>query len=338
MSAEPAFLALAAHLKRQNYTFICPTPESHGKVVAKRIQDPERQDVKNLEDLFGWSLKADRNTIDRLLSLELLKQLLEASIIIHAESEDRFKSEYRLSNLYLPHIQDGTSVPQMYYIHSAFPTTQPDAVFFGPDTYLFLDFLTQASRYLGTNPRRAVVDVCCGSGAGAIHMARSLPSSTVIGLDLNPKALALGKINAKLAGCQVDFAESDLFAAVKSREDIDLVVSNPPYIASSEGSDVPMYAAGGAEQGLALPLRIVSEGIQVLAEGGLLMIYTGLPVFYEKPGHDPFLQRIREVEGAELVAYRIIHPDMFGEELSSPPYADTGRIQVVGAVMRRMRR
>jgi len=226
----------------------------------------------------------------------------------------------------------------MYYIHSSFPTTQSDAVFFGPDTYLFLDFLSQASRYLGTSPPRAVVDVCCGSGAGAIHMARSLPSSTVIGLDLNSKALTLGKINANLADCQVDFLESDLFAAVELRKDIDLVASNPPYIASSEGSDVPMYAAGGAEQGLALPLRIVSEGIQVLAEGGLLMIYTGLPVFYEKPGHDPFLQRIREVEGAELVAYRIIHPDMFGEELSSPPYVDTGRIQVVGAVLRKIRR
>lgn len=165
-------------------------------------------------------------------------------------------------------------------------------------------------------------------------MARELPESTVVGLDLNSKALALGQVNVKLADCRVEFMESDLFAAVDAREDIDLIISNPPYIAG----DVPMYAAGGAEQGLALPLRIVSEGTKVLAEGGLLVIYTGLPVSYKRPGHDSFLQRVREVEGAELVAYRIIHPDMFGEELSSPAYADTGRIQIVGAVIRKIKR
>lgn len=268
-----------------------------------------------------------------MLPPALLKQLLEASIVVPVEGQDALKSEYRVSNLYLPHIQDGTIPPQLYYVHSAFPTTQSDAVFFGPDTYFFLDFLTHASMYLPQNPR-AVVDVCCGSGAGAIHMARELPESTVVGLDLNSKALVLGQVNAKLADCRVEFMESDLFAAVDAREDIDLIISNPPYIAG----DVPMYAAGGAEQGLALPLRIVSEGIKVLAEVGLLVIYTGLPVSYKRPGHDSFLQRVREVEGAELVAYRIIHPDMFGEELSSPAYADTGRIQIVGAVLRKIKR
>jgi len=239
-----------------------------------------------------------------------------------------------VSNLYLPDIVDeGNSPPQFYYLHSAFPTKQDDAVFFGPDTYFFLNFLTEASKNLVNKRPRIIVDVCCGSGAGAIHMARQHPQSQSLGLDLNPKALDLGGVNCKLADCQVEFSESDLFAAVSSKKDIDLIVSNPPYIASSEG--VPMYAAGGGPQGLTLPLRIVEEGVQALADGGLLMIYTGVPISYERPRHDPFLERIRQTKSAKLVSYKIIHPDMFGEELSSPAYADTGRIQVVGAVLKK---
>ena len=258
----------------------------------------------------------------------------EASIIT-AEEDHLSKSNFRISDLYMPIIVIGERLNRLYYIHSAFPTTESDAVFFGPDTYFFLDFLTRESSYLPAERPRTVVDVCCGSGAGAIHLARRLPNSQVLGLDLNPKALSLGKINAKMADCYVSFAESDLFAAVKSQKDIDLIVSNPPYIASA-GNDIPMYAAGGAQQGLDLPLRIVKEGIEALANRGLVMIYTGVPISYRKPGHDPFLEQLRKIEGAELVSYKIIHPDMFGEELSSPAYADTGRIQVIGAVLRKL--
>lgn len=59
-TSEAAILALAAYLKQQNYTFICPTPESQQRVVAKRNEDPENRKVANLEDFYGWSLAADR--------------------------------------------------------------------------------------------------------------------------------------------------------------------------------------------------------------------------------------------------------------------------------------
>lgn len=59
-ATEAAFLALAAYLKQQNYSFICPTPESQQRVLAKRNQDPEKRKVANLEDFYGWSLAADR--------------------------------------------------------------------------------------------------------------------------------------------------------------------------------------------------------------------------------------------------------------------------------------
>jgi hypothetical protein len=47
------------------------------------------------------------------------------------------------------------------------------------------------------------------------------------------------------------------------------------------------------------------------------------------------LEKLKSVEDAELVEYTIIHPDMWPEEIGQGAYADVGRIQAVGAVLRR---
>lgn len=186
---------------------------------------------------------------------------------------------------------------------------------------------------------RTMIDVCCGSGAGAIHMARTYPEAQAIGLDLNPRALSMGGINAQLAGSAVQFYESDLYAAVPKdlvSPGIDLIVSNPPYIASSpDGEDLPIYADGGAEFGLGLSLRIVEEGMKILSSAGMIVVYTGVAISVADPGYDAFLEKLKSVEGAELVEYTILHPDMWPEEIGRGAYADVGRIQVVGAVLKR---
>ena len=243
-----------------------------------------------------------------------------------------------MSNLYLPSMPtlDNGTMP-LYYIHSSFPASA-DSVFFGPDTYLYTQFLRTAQHHLPQNLSSAI-DVCCGSGAGAIHLARTYPQARVLGLDLNPRALRLGGVNAYLAGAKVDYYESNLYAAVPDEHKtagIDLIISNPPYIASStDGKDLPMYADGGAEFGLDISLRIVEEGTKILSEKGVIIVYTGVAIPTADPGHDAFLEKLQAVKGAELVEYTILHPDMWPEEIGRGAYADVGRIQVVGAVLRR---
>jgi methylase of polypeptide subunit release factors len=252
-----------------------------------------------------------------------------------------WKSILRVSNLYLPHAGSSrqhtfNAAPSPLYFHSAFPTTASDSVFFGPDTYFFLDFLTAQLPQLQASPR-CIVDVCCGSGAGAIHLAKQFyPSSDVVGLDMNTKALELGLVNAAIADCrQITFLDSDLFAAISSRTDVDVIVTNPPYIATSNNAG-PVYSDGGGQQGLGLPLRIVEEGMRLLAEGGYLLIYTGVPIMYRRPGHDVFRESLEGMSGQELVSYVVLVADYFGEELSAEAYGDVGRIQLVGAVMRKV--
>jgi len=199
--------------------------------------------------------------------------------------------------------------------------------------YCFPSKLLPQAAKTSAQPRTAV-DVCCGSGAGALHITQHYPGTKVIGLDMNPRALELAPTNAKLHSCDVTFEYSDLFGAISSHKDVDLIVSNPPYIASSD-TDHPTYSAGGAQQGLELPLRIVKEGMQLLAPGGYLLMYTGVPIEYRRTGYDAFLEYLKALEGSELVSYVVIVPDYFGEELSEEAYVDVGRIQIVGCVVRK---
>jgi methylase of polypeptide subunit release factors len=178
----------------------------------------------------------------------------------------------------------------------------------------------------------SAIDVCCGSGAGAIHLARTYPRAKVLGLDLNPRALRLGGVNAHLAGAKVEYLESNLYAAVPHEDKnagIDLIAS------SADGKDLPMYADGGAEFGLDISLKIVEEGMKILSDKGVIIVYTGVAVPVSRPGHDAFFEKLQAVKGAKLAEYTILHPDMWPEEIGHGAYADVGRIQVVGAVLRR---
>jgi SAM-dependent methyltransferase len=267
----------------------------------------------------------------------LVESLREASIIT-SSPDGKVRSTIRVSNFYLPNIPNpNPNTSTLYYIHSSFPAAS-DSVFFGPDTYLFISFLQSMTRHFAQEPQ-SIIDVCCGSGAGAIHSARTWPNAEAIGLDLNSRALRLGGVNAQLAGAAVDFHESNLYAAVPDAlktNGVDLIVSNPPYIASSSsGEDLPIYADGGAEFGLDISLRIVEEGIKILSEKGMIVVYTGVAIPSANPGHDAFLEKLSSLDDVELVEYTILHPDMWPEEIGQGAYADVGRIQAVGAILRK---
>src|SRR5690606_28599440 len=120
----------------------------------------------------------------------------------------------------------------------AWPTDDPAAVFFGPDTYRYVAALSQ---YFATqNPvqqqqqqqqqqqvRRAA-DIGCGSGAGAIELALRLPQTEVMAIDINEAALQLTQVNAKAAGVSIQTVNSDLLTQVEGN--FDLIVANPPYM------------------------------------------------------------------------------------------------------------
>jgi hypothetical protein len=60
MAAFTAYQALTKHLAKESYVFVCPSPETQGRVVQKRKSEVSTEDAQNAVDFFGWNLSCTR--------------------------------------------------------------------------------------------------------------------------------------------------------------------------------------------------------------------------------------------------------------------------------------
>lgn len=80
-----------------------------------------------------------------------------------------------------------------------------------------------------------MIDVCTGSGCIAVALARNLPFASVTGIDISSKALAIAKENAEIQKAKVKLLQQDILDETYSLPSgLDIIVSNPPYIAENE--------------------------------------------------------------------------------------------------------
>lgn len=87
-------------------------------------------------------------------------------------------------------------------------------------------------------PDLAVLDIGTGSGCIAIALARNLPFANVSALDISPIAITVAKENAQELHAKVTFLNADMYGYVPSPRSLDIIVSNPPYIAPDEKADM----------------------------------------------------------------------------------------------------
>jgi release factor glutamine methyltransferase len=129
--------------------------------------------------------------------------------------------------------------------------------------------------------RGIVVDV--GSGSGAIGVTLALESSArVIAVDFSFDALVVTMQNAGRLQANVAVLQSDLLEAIAD-ESVDLVVSNPPYVAESVRESLqrevrdwePALALFGGADGLGVYRRLIPEAWRVLRPGGYLALELG---------------------------------------------------------------
>lgn len=84
-----------------------------------------------------------------------------------------------------------------------------------------------------------VFDIGTGSGCIAISLAFNLPFSIVTGIDISLKAIEIATENAKsMKAHRVSFHTADIFTLLPQQDSLDIIVSNPPYIANSEKADM----------------------------------------------------------------------------------------------------
>lgn len=130
-------------------------------------------------------------------------------------------------------------------------------------------------------PGMKVLDLCTGSGCIIISILHSVPGVDGCATDISKQALNVARENAKLNDVQVMFEQSDLFDRVAGVYDV--IVSNPPYIASAEILKLmpevqlfePQEALDGKEDGLFFYREIASGAKDYLTSGGRLLLEIG---------------------------------------------------------------
>lgn len=154
----------------------------------------------------------------------------------------------------------------------------PEVLIPRPETELLVDL---AKSKVGAGGTAAILDLGTGSGCIAVTLALELPAARVTAADVSPAALAVARGNAGRLGAQVEFVESDWFAALPPQR-FGMIVANPPYVAAGDphlaAGDLrfePQTALTDHADGLAAIRRIIADAPDWLADGGWLLFEHG---------------------------------------------------------------
>ena len=296
---ELALIKLGRRLRQADYHFITVTPDTHRLVNARSANESAR----DVRDIFGWN---------RPFSYHVLPQSmwndLQNTAVFEQLEDGRFRSRVRFS-----------TIDEQLILHSGFPTVTQDAVFFGPDTYRFVQHLR---RFVGAGS--ALLEIGAGTGAAALCFGERFKH--LVMTDINPRAVRCARINAALAGyTQAEVVCADIAGAMTGS--FDAIIANPPYMIDPHKR---WYRDGGC-LGIALTLRMVLGALPLLAPGGRLVFYTGSPVIAGEDRLKAALIPLLTKAGLQC-QYEELEVDVFGSDMNDPAYAEIERIAVVGIV------
>lgn len=302
-----ALVELLHRLKASGYRFVTPTPATHARVTGRA----GRRLARNLADIFGWNLPFAPGLAPEI------ERLLETAEAIERE-DGLLRARLRVASL-----------DRWLFLHSAFPTDARDSVFFGPDSYRFAGLIAAETAGLDLPEGARIVDIGGGAGVGAFVAAARYPQAEVAMTEINPRALDLTRINALAAGLPIRLVHSADLDAVEGP--LDLALANPPYLADEAGR---AYRDGGGRLGAEVSIAMARMAAERLAPGGRLILYTGSAIVDGDDGLARALGGLAAPTGLTL-RYRELDPDIFGEELDRPAYAEVDRIALVAAILDR---
>ncbi len=171
-------------------------------------------------------------------------------------------------------------------------------------------------------PVERALDLGTGCGVQSLHLARH--ARQVVATDLNPRAIALAELTAKINGIELDLRLGDLYTPVAD-EQFDLIITNPPYVIAPPGEDASRlsYREAGLP-GDELVRRVVVEGAQRLAPGGTLQVLgnwaqpagrdwrEGPQRWIEQTGCDAQVVRRESLDAAEYIEIWLTDAGLLG--------------------------
>lgn len=179
-----------------------------------------------------------------------------------------------------------------------------------PDTETLVEEVISIAKKINA---KKVLDLCTGSGAIAVSLAKYIKDSEITAVDISNKALSVAKKNAKNNEVenQITFIESDLFRNLR-KEKYDMIISNPPYIKrdiiktlNKEVQKEPKIALDGGYDGLDFYRKIISKSDEYLKFKGYLCLEIG---------YDQKIDVIELIENEEKYVDTYCKKDLYGND------------------------
>lgn len=152
------------------------------------------------------------------------------------------------------------------------------------DTEILVEFIIDYINKNYKDIRIDVLDLCSGSGAISLSIAKYCPNTSVYGIDIGNIPIKVANINKERLGLtNVDFIKGDIFEPLPEDKRFSIIVSNPPYIPKEEirslqpevGFFEPKLALDGGDDGLDFYRKISKEAKLYLNKKGLLAYEIG---------------------------------------------------------------
>jgi release factor glutamine methyltransferase len=145
-----------------------------------------------------------------------------------------------------------------------------------------IDWVRRREKPSAAGQPMRIADLCTGSGCVAVAIAKHLAGARVVACDRSPRALEVARRNVRRHQMEdrVVLVESNLMEPPFPEGPFDLIVSNPPYVTTSEYSQLdrqvkdhePREALEAGEDGLAVIRPLIAQSLGRLVPGGGLMI------------------------------------------------------------------
>lgn len=157
--------------------------------------------------------------------------------------------------------------------------TTPDTLVPRPETELLVDTVLELTQNL---PSAMILELGTGTGAIALAIKKHNPGCQMRATDVSQSALEVARANAKKHVLDVQFVLSDWYQAIVPDVQFDIIVSNPPYVASNDPclgqGDLPaepIQALSSGDSGLEALEMIIAGAVERLKPGGYLLLEHG---------------------------------------------------------------
>lgn len=217
--------------------------------------------------------------LSKVLNKDKLFIMLNRDFNLNHQQENEFLGliELRKSKMPIKYILGECEFMGMDFI------VRPGVLIPRPDTEILVE---EVIKHINEKGYTAICDVCSGSGAIGIAIAKFIKSTKVTLYDISEEALTVSKLNIERFDLdkRVSVEFSDLLkVAIDKNNKFQVIVSNPPYIREAViptlMEDVrdyePYIALSGGVDGLEFYRQITEESLLVLEPGGLLAFEIG---------------------------------------------------------------